>query len=377
MINVIPLGVGICIEYWVPYISILSLLPNHCSLIFWYLATSNYNKGGVFMYYVRNESNNAYFNIAMEEYILKKSLSTGDSYLLLYINDPAIIIGKHQNTIEEVNREYVKEHDIYVVRRMSGGGAVYHDRGNLNFSYILEAGRGDVNNFEKFTLPIIKALDRMGIKTQLSGRNDLTIDGKKFSGNAQYYHRNRLLHHGTILFNSRMENLSKALNVKQEKIQSKGIKSVRSRVTNIIDYLPEKRSIEEFRDLLLEYLFQEEGGIKEYALTPEDMEGIHGLVKEKYGTWEWNWGESPDFDIQKSQRFPVGLIDVRLNVSGGIIKDCRIFGDYFGSRDTEELERLLVGIKYREDEIRQVLRGVPLEEFFGRISLEEFLGCII
>ena len=232
---------------------------------------------------------------------------------------------------------------------------------------------GDVNNLRSSPYPLSRLWIGWALRPS-SGRNDLTIDGKKFSGNAQYYHRNRLLHHGTILFNSQMENLSKALNVKQEKIQSKGIKSVRSRVTNIIDYLPEKRSIEEFRDLLLEYLFPGGGGIKEYALTPEDMEGIHGLVKEKYGTWEWNW-ESPDFDIQKSQRFPVGLIDVRLNVSE-VSLNCRIFGDYFGSRDTEELERLLVGIKYREDEIRQVLRGVPLEEFFEGYPWR-ILGCII
>src|SRR5690554_1267037 len=281
------------------------------------------------MLYVKNDSNNAYFNIALEEYILKKSLSSDETFVILYINDPAIIIGKHQNTIEEVNSEYVKENNIYVVRRMSGGGAVYHDEGNLNFTYILKAGKEDVSNFKKFTLPIIKALDKMGIKTELSGRNDLTIDGKKFSGNAQYYHKNRLLHHGTILFNSKMENLSKALNVKQEKIQSKGIKSVRSRVTNIIDYLPKKRSIDEFKELLVTYLFEEEGAVKEYKLTDEDIENVNQLVKEKYDTWEWNWGESPDFDIQKSKRFPIGLIDVRLNVSEGRIKNCRIFGDFF------------------------------------------------
>lgn len=329
------------------------------------------------MLYVKNDSNNAYFNIALEEYILKKSLSSDETFVILYINDPAIIIGKHQNTIEEVNSEYVKENNIYVVRRMSGGGAVYHDEGNLNFTYILKAGKEDVNNFKKFTLPIIKALDKMGIKVELSGRNDLTIDGKKFSGNAQYYHKNRLLHHGTILFNSKMENLSKALNVKQEKIQSKGIKSVRSRVTNIIDYLPNKGSIQEFKELLIKYLFEEEGAVKEYKLTQEDIENVNKLVREKYDTWEWNWGESPAFDIQKSNRFPIGLIDVRLNVSDGLIAKCRIFGDFFGSGDVEDIEKKLEGVKYREKEIIEALNDTPIEQYFGNITKDEFLRCII
>ncbi|MCR1900287.1 lipoate--protein ligase [Irregularibacter muris] len=328
------------------------------------------------MLYVRNDSNNAYFNIALEEFILKKSLKTGETYVILYINDPAIIIGKHQNTMEEVNREYVKENNIYVVRRMSGGGAVYHDEGNLNFSYILKAGKEEVNNFQKFTQPVIKALDKMGIQAKLSGRNDLTIDGKKFSGNAQYYQKNRLLHHGTLLFNSQMSNLANSLNVKAEKIQSKGIKSVRSRVTNIIDYLEEKRSIEEFKELLIKYLFEDEE-VQEYHLTEEDLAAVEQLVKEKYSTWQWNWGESPAFDLERSKRFPIGLIDVRLNVKEGYITHCKIFGDFFGSGNVEDIENILTGTKYKEEDITEALKKIPIEQYFGKITLEEFLTCIL
>ncbi|HHT50469.1 MAG TPA: lipoate--protein ligase [Eubacteriaceae bacterium] len=329
------------------------------------------------MLYIRNDSTNPYFNIALEEYILKKSLSSDKTFVILYINNPAIIIGKHQNTIEEINRDYVEEKDIKVVRRMSGGGAVYHDEGNLNFTYIIKTGREDVSNFKKFTLPIIKALDKMGIKAELSGRNDLTIDGKKFSGNAQYYHKNRLLHHGTLLFNSHMENLTKALNVKKEKIQSKGIKSIRSRVTNIVDYLPEKWTIEEFKELLLKYLFEDQGTINEYNLTKEDISNINRLVKEKYDTWEWNWGESPAFDIQRSHRFPIGLIDVRLNVSKGIITSCKIYGDFFGSEDIEDLEKTLEGVKYRKEDLTLILANIPLNHYFGKITTEDFINILI
>ena len=329
------------------------------------------------MLYVRNNSTNPYFNIALEEYILKKSLSTDKTFVILYINNPAIIIGKHQNTIEEINKDYVDEKDIKVVRRMSGGGAVYHDEGNLNFTYIIKTGKEDVSNFKKFTLPIIKALDKMGIKAELSGRNDLTIDGKKFSGNAQYYHKNRLLHHGTLLFNSHMENLAKALNVKKEKIQSKGIKSVRSRVTNISEYLPIKGTIEEFRELLLKYLFENQEIINEYQLTDEDIDKVNQLVGEKYDTWEWNWGESPAFDIQKSYRFPIGLIDVRLNVSKGFITDCKIYGDFFASENIEDLERILVGKRYRKEDLYLVLNKVQINQYFGNITKEDFINIII
>lgn len=329
------------------------------------------------MLYVRNNSTNPYFNIALEEYILKKSLSTDKTFVILYINNPAIIIGKHQNTIEEINKDYVDEKDIKVVRRMSGGGAVYHDEGNLNFTYIIKTGKEDVSNFKKFTLPIIKALDKMGIKAELSGRNDLTIDGKKFSGNAQYYHKNRLLHHGTLLFNSHMENLAKALNVKKEKIQSKGIKSVRSRVTNISEYLPIKGTIEEFRELLLKYLFENQEIINEYQLTDEDIDKVNQLVGEKYDTWDWNWGESPAFDIQKSYRFPIGLIDVRLNVSKGFITDCKIYGDFFASENIEDLERMLVGKRYRKEDLYLALNKVQINQYFGNITKEDFINIII
>lgn len=329
------------------------------------------------MLYINNVSNNAYFNIALEEYVLNKSLDNGESYVILYINNPAIIIGKHQNTIEEVNREYVKENDIDVVRRMSGGGAVYHDEGNLNFSYILKADKEDVNNFKKFTLPVIKALDKMGIKAELSGRNDLTIEEKKFSGNAQFYRKNRLLHHGTILFNSEMSNLTKALKVKPEKIQSKGIKSIRSRVTNIIDYLPEKRTIDEFKELLIQYLFEEVGTIEEYKLTQEDIKAVEKLAEEKYKTWEWNWGESPAFDIQKSKRFPIGLIDIRLNIKEGCITKCKIYGDFFGSGNIEDIENALEGTKYREEDLKATLKNFSIKEYFGNISLEDLIRLLV
>ena len=184
------------------------------------------------MLYINNTSNDPYFNMALDEYVVKH-LDPSNDYFYFYINRPTVVIGRNQNTIEEVNLDYVKEHDIIVVRRMSGGGAVYHDMGNINFSFVVDYRKEDFNSMERFAKAIVKALSKFGIMAEFTGRNDITIDRKKFSGNAQYVTRNRILHHGTLLFDSDLSVLSKALNVKPEKIKSKGIKSVKSRVTNI------------------------------------------------------------------------------------------------------------------------------------------------
>lgn len=325
---------------------------------------------------IKNESTNPYFNLALEEYVLKH-LDIDDSILILWQNEPTVVVGRNQNTIEEINTKYVKDKDIHVVRRLSGGGAVYHDLGNLNFTFIVEDTGDSVNNFEKFTKPVIKALKELDIIAAFSGRNDITIEEKKFSGNAQYYYRNRLLHHGTILFNSNLDVVQEALKVKIDKIKSKGIKSVRSRVTNIYPYLKEKISVKDFKYLLLSFLFEQENEEKkEHILTKNDLEGINELMKNRYLTWEWNYGESPNFDIQKSKRYGGGNLDIRLKVQGGIISDCKIFGDFFGRKEISELESLLKDIKYEEESIRQVLKKIDLSSYLHNIREDNFIDCL-
>lgn len=188
---------------------------------------------------IRNESKDPHFNLALEEYVFY-NFDPNEEYVILWQNEPSVIIGRNQNTIEEINAKFIKEHNINVVRRMSGGGAVYHDLGNLNYTFIINSDKDVISNFKKFTEPIVSALAKLGVKAEFSGRNDITIDGKKFSGNAQHYANNRLLHHGTILFNSDLAVVQEALNVKIDKLKSKGVKSVRSRVTNVYPYLKEK-----------------------------------------------------------------------------------------------------------------------------------------
>ncbi|MBS4188794.1 lipoate--protein ligase [Bacillus sp. FJAT-49705] len=313
-------------------------------------------------------------NLAIEEYALK-NLDINETYLLFYINEPSIIIGKNQNTIEEINTEYVEGNGIHVVRRLSGGGAVYHDLGNLNFSFITKDDGESFHNFRKFTEPVVHALQKLGVNAELSGRNDLTAEGRKISGNAQFSTKGRMFSHGTLLFDSEIDSVVSALRVKKDKIESKGIKSIRSRVANISEFLKDKITIEEFRSLILKNIFGGED-IQEYKLTEEDWENIHQLSKERYQNWEWNYGKSPKFNLQHSHRFPVGQIDVRLDVEKGNIENCKIFGDFFGVLDVGDIENRLTGLRYDKSEIEKSLADIDIKRYFGNITKEDFFNLI-
>jgi lipoate-protein ligase A len=328
------------------------------------------------MKFIENTSIDPHYNLAFEEYIFKY-LNEDEDFVLLWRNGPSIIVGKNQNTVEEINMEFVKENNINVVRRVTGGGAVYHDLGNLNFSFIAKADSNEKIDFKTYNVPIIKALEKLGVKCELSGRNDLVIDGKKFSGIAQSITKGKVLNHGTLLFDSKLETLSKALNVKRDKIESKGIKSVESRVTNIKSYVKENADVLEFKNLLLINIFEYfNEPIEIYELSQEDKENIQKMVDERYGTWEWNYGRSPKFNYKGYKRFAGGCVETRLQVENGLVDNCKIYGDFFAKGDISVLEDRLKGIKYDFDEVKEALSDFSVEEYLGRITKEEFLECL-
>ncbi|UYZ12786.1 lipoate--protein ligase [Brevibacillus sp. WF146] len=311
-------------------------------------------------------------NLAIEEYALKH-LPANEDYLLFYINEPSIIIGKNQNTIEEINVDYVNEHRIHVVRRLSGGGAVYHDLGNLNFSFITNDDGESFHNFRKFTDPVVRALRQMGVDAELTGRNDIQVGERKISGNAQYAAKGRMFSHGTLLFDSDLERVVSALNVNPQKIQSKGIKSIRSRVANISEFLPRPMTIEEFKQALLAFIFDGKP-VEEYPLTDEDWANIHELSRSRYQSWEWNYGKSPKSNFRQSRRFDIGTVEVRLEIEKGRIKEAKIYGDFFGMRDVSEIEAMLRGVPYDKQAVADVLARIDIEPFFGKWSREELLS---
>jgi lipoate-protein ligase A len=328
------------------------------------------------MIFVDNQNNfDPRINLAIEEHLLR-TLDTEDDILLFYINQPSIIIGRNQNTLEEINHEYTEKNGVYIVRRLSGGGAVYHDYGNLNFSFISNYTRDNFKNFKKFTGPVIEVLKSMGVPAELSGRNDILVEGRKISGNAQYTTSRRMYSHGTLLLDTNLEHLVAALNVKMSKIESKGIKSVRSRVANISEYLTEKLDTMTFRQRLLEGIFAGSSSIPEYKLTEQDWQAIRKLFDERYSSWEWNYGHSPDFNVQKVERFPFGEIEARIDVHKGIIQALKIFGDFQGEGDIEDLEKALLGTRFDRESMLEVLKDLTVERYFGGFGNNEFVSFL-
>lgn len=329
------------------------------------------------MYFVDNKGiTDPRINLAIEEYLLKTMDVEKDPFLLFYINEPSIIIGKNQNTAEEINTDYVDSNGIHVVRRLSGGGAVYHDLGNLNYSFITVDDGNSFRNFRKFTEPVVHALQSLGVNAELSGRNDLMVEGRKVSGNAQFSTRGRMFSHGTLMFDTEVDAVVSALKVSKEKIESKGIKSIRSRVANISEFLKEPMTVTEFRSAILASLFDGEENIQYWELTDQDWENIRQLSKERYGNWEWNYGKSPKFNVKHSHRFPVGGIDVRLQVENGIVQDANIYGDFFGVGDVAEIEQAITGVKYERASLDEAISGFDIPTYLGGITKEEFLKLI-
>lgn len=324
------------------------------------------------MLIIRRHHTDPYFNLAAEEYILKEF---DDDIFMLWRNGPSIIAGKHQNTLAEINLDFVKEHSIKVVRRISGGGTVFHDLGNLNFTFISTGREGHLVDFRRFTQPILDILQKLGIEARFEGRNDLTINGLKFSGNAEHVWKNRVLHHGTLLFSARMDHLSAALKVDPSKFSDKAVKSVRSRVTNISEHLMEPMDVMEFSALIEAHIAEIYPDAAYYDLTEEDHRRIQELVEKKYATWEWNFGYSPQYNFRKLVRTQKGgTLEFQLDVHDGIIRDIRIFGDYFSNFDTEEIEQALKGIPHEEGSVKQALSPYRIGDYFEQVEPGEFIN---
>ena len=323
-------------------------------------------------YFETNSTDPAY-NLAFEEYILTHYRS--GSILILWQNDNAVIIGRNQNTAEEINQSFVDAHQIRVVRRNTGGGAVYHDLGNLNYSFIADAGGIDKSATQLFLDPVIRALRGLGLDAGFSGRNDILVSGHKISGTAQQLSKGRLLLHGTLLFDSDPDMISGALNPDPTKFKSKSVKSVRSRVGNIRQFLQQDIDMRTFWNYLRTSLSGSNTFHQE--LTSEELASVLALKQEKYDTWEWNFGKSPKFHAQSKKRWPGGLLDIRMTVSGGNLVQIKIYGDFLALESIEPLEETLTGCAFHKEALVQRLADMDLRPYLGSITQDELIETLL
>ena len=325
------------------------------------------------MKYIESNSTDPYFNLALEEYVFDR-LPKDESYFMLWQNANTIVIGKYQNALEEVNQTVVDERGIKVARRLSGGGAVYHDMGNLNFTFIVDQKDVKGMNFKIFVEPVVETLKGFGVAAEFTGRNDIVIDGMKISGNSQYVKKHRVMHHGCIMLDSDLEKVADALNVKAAKFKSKNSKSVRSRVTTINAHAPCKISMEEFKTALKEHILGSDG-IEPYELTEEDLREIEKLRDEKYSTWAWNYGQAVQYEMTREEKFDAGLVTVNMTAKDGRIVDIKFFGDFFGNGEIEDLEKALQGV-ILDNVLEEKLEALNLDEYMHGITPAELAGLI-
>lgn len=335
------------------------------------------------MLYIIDKVTDPYWNLAAEEYLLK---NFDRPVFRLWRNEKAVIVGRYQNSHAEINRKFIDENNVPVVRRISGGGAVFHDMGNILFTFADKRIQGEDTGemFRRFTSPVIAALKSLGVNAYLEGRNDLLIDGLKFSGNAVAYHGDRVLQHGTLLFSSSMGDLAGALNTRPEKFVGKAVQSNRARVTNISDHLPSPMSIDDFMNYLYSYISSccGDGDDTMYDFTQEQVAEINTLRNSKYITDEWNYGKSPKCSVSNVQKFPSGLYEFFADIEDGRLNNVSIRGDYFFSEDTSFVERALTGVPFDRESVLSALvslsgkGGNPLSDYFNGIEVAEFMELI-
>ena len=313
---------------------------------------------------------NPYFNLASEEYLLK---CFQEDVFLLYRNTPSIVVGKHQNTLAEINLPFVQEQEIQVARRISGGGTVFHDLGNLNFAFFTTGTEGTLVDYKRATLPIIKALGEMGLDVKLGERNELLLKKLKISGTASHVWKQRVLHHGTLLFSSEIKDMSSALKTVQERFTDRAVRSVPSKVTNIRDHLTEEMDVERFQSRIMDYILRSDKNVRLYQFSHTDISEIEARRDSKFATWEWNFGYSPKYQFCKSITFKSGQLDIHMNVEKGVIKDLKIVGNYISIKDVVLLEQHLLGAIHDPETLRIRLSEIEVSDYIAGLENEELL----
>lgn len=327
------------------------------------------------MLLIKLESTNAYFNFAAEEYLLK---NFDEDIFVCAIYDESISIGVNQNTMGEINAMFVKKNNIKVVRRKSGGGTVFHDKGCINYSFIFRDDQSAIDDFSRFTEPVLGFLNnKLNLNASFRKRNDIVIDDKKISGMSKYKMNGKIVQHGTIMISASIKTMISAIKGSPKEIKGMDTGSPDVHYANVVSFIPgTEMTTSKIMDSLMAYVKSICETALPYTLTKDDIENINKLVEEKYLTWDWNYGQSPDYDYKKSISCPCGIIEVHLKVESGIIKDARFYGDFFSENDITELEEIFKNRKHRCDVMLEALENIDITEYFGDISKQFFVNSL-
>lgn len=321
-----------------------------------------------------NHENNVFYNFAVEEYFVEHY---NEPIFILWKNNPNVMVGRNQNTYAEINEKFCKENNIDVVRRLSGGGAVYSSPENFQYTLILDKDKHDQVSFESLAKPLIAFLETLGINAEFTGRNDILIDGKKVSGNAQYHNKNILLHHGTILFDVDIDQLTKSLTPDLTKLTAKGIKSIKSRITTIKERLAKEMTVDEFIEAFMNYQLKSSDENYAQALSQQEKEEILKIKENRWDQWSWNYGKNPKFSKTKKKKFDSGLVEINYEVEKGLLSDIKIYGDFFSDLPIDSLEEKMIGVEFDETVIKNNLKNIAINDYINGVTSKEFIQLLL
>lgn len=315
------------------------------------------------MIFIDRTQTNPYFNIAAEEYALK---NIPHNVFMLWINEPSVIIGKHQVATAEANIIYTNSKNIPVIRRISGGGTVYHDKGNLNYSLIIKGERGQLVDYKKYAGTIIRALAKFSITAELQGKSNLVIAGKKFSGNAEHVFHDRVLHHGTLLYNTSLDELRKCIRPAHSNYNDTSVRSVESTVTNLKPHLPSHIDMDGLRRLIAQQVKEDYKEAEDYRFSDHDIAEINRLTENKYTSNEWNFAYSPKYELKREIMLGNKMISYEMACEKGVIHDLAFYenGQMVFSRLAQKLHKKL----HHPAEIIKVLENESLT--FGEMNIK-------
>lgn len=321
------------------------------------------------MIFIDNQSRDGAYNHALEEYLIK---NLKRELFMIWQNDNTVLLGRNQNPYKEVNWDYMNEIGAKLVRRPSGGGCIYTDKNIVQYTIITKK---EEDSLRKFTEPVVNYLNEKGVKAEFTGRNDIIVDGRKISGNAQYKDRELMIHHGSIIYQDSSIDIGKLLTPAKLKLAKKSLTSVKSRITSLKSMM--NMDIAMFIEELKEYIKSYYHINENYVLSADELEKVEEIRKNKYANDEWTYGRYGKFDKVHSFMNDACVMDIYLKEKNNLIEDIRIDGDYFGEKAKEELENIFVGVKLEKDDLERALSGIDMSEYIEGITKDELAENIL